>query len=260
MYQFISVILNKYQAFLYIFLRMTGIFIITPIFSRKNIPAIYKICFSFFTALLLVNIVDISNVNNEEFSSIIVMFEELFVGFIIGFISYIFFISLYIAGQIIDMQIGFGMVNVFDPQSNAQVPIIGNFYYIIALLFFLTIDGHHILINSLTESYSILPLGVYSFNIQTLYDVTKVFGQVFIIGFKICSPILGVIFLINVFLGILARTVPQMNVFIVGMPLKIIVGITTLIIVSPLYLLFLEYVFDNMYGEIFKFLRIIGEG
>lgn len=256
----LEIVLNKYEVFLFVFIRMSGIFIITPIFSRRNIPNTTKIVFTFFIALLMINTVNMANFDYGEFDIIVMMIKELMVGLMIGFITYLFFISLYIAGQIMDMQIGFGMVNVFDPQSNAQVPIIGTLYHILAILFFLTIDGHHILIKSLINSYEVLPIGKFVFNEALLTQIIRVFGQIFIIGFKISSPILATIFLSNVLLGILARTIPQMNVFVVGMPLKITVGILTLIVMVPLYLPALQHIFDNMYEEIFNFLKIIGEG
>ncbi|WP_207751323.1 flagellar biosynthetic protein FliR [Anaeromonas frigoriresistens] len=254
-------IFSEYQTFILVFIRMTGIFIITPIFSRTNIPSIFKVSFA-----LLLSIITFSTISEQgisfdtEIHLVILIIKELSVGLIIGFISYLFFISLFIAGQIIDTQIGFGMVNLFDPQHNAQVPITGNLYYILALLIFLTIDGHHWFLQAIIKSYSILPLGSISINEGILKQMIYVFSEIFNIGFKISSPILATVFLANILLGIIARTMPQMNVFVVGMPLKIIVGILTIFITLPIYLIALQHIFDNMSGEIFNFLQLLMKG
>lgn len=250
-------IINNSQLFLLILVRMTGLFFITPIFSRRNIPNTIKIGLSLFCAIILVNIIQVDLLNLSYFDLFLFIVRELLVGLIMGFISYLFFSSLYIAGQVIDMQIGFGMVNVLDPQSNTQVPIIGNLYYIIALFIFMIIDGHHWLLDALVRSYEYIPIGYFEFSDQFISQLIRIISQVFIIGFKISGPILAAIFLVDVLLGIFAKTIPQMNVFIVGMPLKILVGIAIIIITLPLFFSTLQYIFSNMYEEIFSFLKTI---
>ncbi|MBS4536036.1 flagellar type III secretion system protein FliR [Clostridium sp. D2Q-14] len=254
-------IFSKYQIFLLVFIRMTGIFIITPIFSRTNIPTILKVSLS-----LIISIITFTTIGEQDLiiegniHLMILIFKELTIGLIIGFISYLFFVSLIIAGQIIDTQIGFGMANVFDPQHNTQVPITGNFYYILALLIFLTIDAHHWFLQAIVKSYSVLPIGNINLNDGILNQIIVIFSEIFNIGFKISSPVLATIFLSNVLLGILARTVPQMNVFVVGMPLKIVVGLLTIFITLPIYLIALQHIFNNMSGEIFNFLQLLTKG
>jgi len=256
----ISDLLNKYQAFLFILVRVTGIFIISPIFSRTNIPNILKICFSVLLSFVLLNTVGIDYVSNNVLDFVIVIFKELIIGIYIGFIAYLFLVSLYVAGQIIDTQIGFGMVNVFDPQSNSQVPIIGTFYNILATLIFLTINGHHYLIKALISSYDYISIGQFIFTKNAIIQLIDILGNTFVIGFKISGPILATIFIVDVLLGILARTVPQMNVFVVGMPLKIITGLLILVISIPLIFITFEHIFNNMNEQIFQFLKLFYEG
>jgi len=256
-----QLIFSEYNLFLLIFVRMTGIFIITPIFSRNNIPKILKVSFAFIVSLIAFNTLVQQGIEvDNSISFIIQIAKELSIGLIVGFISYLFFISLFIAGQIIDTQVGFGMVNVFDPAHNTQVPITGNFYYILALLVFFTINGHHWFLEAIVKSYSILPLGDISMTKDILYQIIDIFTEIFNIGFKISSPILATVFLINVLLGVLAKTVPQMNVFVVGMPLKILIGIITIFLTLPIYLIALEHIFDNMSGEIFNFFKLLKRG
>lgn len=253
-------ILNKYEIFLMILVRMTGLFLVTPIFSRNNIPNIMKIGFSFLCSIILVNVLDIEVLELAPYELIILSLKELLVGLMLGFISYLFFSSLYLAGQVIDMQIGFGMVNIFDPQNNIQVPVMGTYYYLISMLLFLIFDGHHILLDALVQSYEYIPVGQFKFINDIISQLIRILSKSFMLGFKISAPILASIFLADVLLGILAKTMPQMNVFIVGMPLKILVGLATIIITLPLFIATLQHIFTNMYEEIFNFLKVIQKG
>src|SRR5699024_7141617 len=130
--------------------------------------------------------------------------------------------AVQIAGGFIDFQMGFAIANVIDPQTGAQSPLIGQYFYIIALLFLLSINGHHLIIDGIYNSYGFIaidafvPLGDES---MIMY-VIDTFNTMFLIAFQISIPIVGCLFLVDVALGIIARTVPQLNVFVVGLPLK----------------------------------------
>lgn len=256
----IVAITSKYQIFLMILVRMTGLFLITPIFSRDNIPNILKIGFSFFCSIILVNIIEIEIMDLTLLELFIFSIKELLVGLMLGFISYLFFTVFYLAGQVIDMQIGFGMVNVLDPQQNIQVPIMGSFYYMICILIFLILDGHHYLIEALVNSYDYIPFGQIKFTGDMVNHLVRTLTQTFIISFKISGPVLAAIFLVDVLLGVLAKTMPQMNVFVVGMPLKIFIGIAVVMITIPLFLAILQNIFSNMNEEIYNLLKVIQKG
>lgn len=254
MVDIMQLILNKYIAFLLIFVRLSGIFIITPIFSRRNVPIMFKIVFTFLLTLILINIVDFNQTQLDIYVFLSYILKELFLGTFIGFIIYLFFSSLYLTGKLVDMQLGFSMVNVLDPNSNIQIPITGNFYYIIALLTFLSVDGHHVLIKTLLDSFSIIPLGSYVIKSTIYKEVLVIIINIFIIAFKLSSPILATIFIINIMLGILARTMPQMNVFVIGMPLRIAIGIITLILIIPFVIAFMCNLYEQIF-QVFSFLK-----
>ncbi|SHH27038.1 flagellar biosynthetic protein FliR [Caloranaerobacter azorensis DSM 13643] len=250
----IQLIINKYIIFLLVFVRLSGIFIITPIFSRRNVPTIFKIVFTFFLTLIMINIVEFNQSQIDIYHFIIYIIRELFLGIFIGFIMYLFFSSLYLAGKLVDMQLGFSMVNVLDPNSNIQVPITGNFFYILALLTFLVVNGHHVLIKTLLDLFNIIPLGSYVIKASIYKEILTITSNIFIIAFKLSSPILATIFITNVILGILARTMPQMNVFIVGMPLRIAIGIITLILMIPFIITFMCNLYEQIF-RVFSFLK-----
>lgn len=260
MNEIIDIILNSYQIFLLIFVRATGIFVIAPIFSRQNVPNTLKIGFAFFITLIIYNLISYDIVIYSDLNMVLLIIKEFAVGLIIGFIAYAFFTSLFVAGQIIDAQTGFGMVNVLDPQHNVQIPIMGNFYYTLAVLVFLLVNGHHTIVRALVDSYQLIPIGEFAFNDYIVDQMIGIIGQVFVIGVKLAAPIIVTIFLANVLLGILARTVPQMNVFVVGMPFKIIVGLVVLFFTLPLVPTIFKHIYDNIFIEIYTFMKLISKG
>lgn len=256
----IEMILGQYQIIILVLVRVTGLFLVSPIFSAINIPNTYKVGFSLLIALIVSNVVNGPLAPMGDMYLMIECIKELIIGFSIGFISFLFFTVFSIVGQIIDVQIGLSMVSVLDPQSNIQMPVTGNFYKIMATLVFLITNGHHRLIEALVESYQYIPIGDLVLSIGMVNQFVEIVGKLFIIGFKIGSPILVTVILADVLLGILAKTMPQMNVFIVGMPLKILVGMFLIITTLPIFFITLQHIFNSMYEEIFNFLKVIQKG
>lgn len=255
----LTILFDKYEMFLLILIRSSGIFFISPFFSSQNIPNTMKAGFSFIVSILLAMTLDV-DLNVLEIGFVELIFKELMVGLIIGFISYAFFATFYVMGQIIDMKIGFGMVNVMDPQHRVQVPIMGNFYYILAFLILLSIDGHHIIINALIDSYKFIPIGSFVFSQNVVDLLINIISEVFIIGFKLSAPVVAIIFLTDILLGMLARTIPQMNVFVVGMPLKILVGLLLITVSIPIFHSITTGIFNRTAEEIYNFLRLFVKG
>jgi len=253
----LGIFLKGIDAFLLIFVRMTGLFVVSPIFSRRNVPTYLKIGFSFLLALILVNTIAVPELDyySNIYQFALIIFKEFIVGLILGFISYLVFNAIYIAGQLIDMLIGFGMVNVFDPMSNIQIPVTANFYFIISMLVFLSVNGHHMLIKALFESYKLVPLGGAVFNNELVNDLIRIFGNLFFIGFKIAAPVTAAVLIADVALGVLSKTIPQLNVFVVGMPLKIMLGVVVMMITVTSFILVLDALFNGMNSEMMSFMQ-----
>ena len=160
--------------------------------------------------------------------------KEALVGIIIGFIAYLIMSAIQTAGGFIDFQMGFAMVNVMDPQTGAQSPIMGQYLYIISLFFLLSVNGHHLILDGIYYSYQFipidqvwLPLG----NENVIEYVIQTFNSMFMIALQMSLPVVASLFLVDVALGITARTFPQLNIFVVGIPLKIGVSYIILIVV-----------------------------
>jgi len=245
---------------LLIFIRMTGLFVVTPIFGRRNIPTYFKIGFAFLLALIMVNTIQIPRL--EYFNSIymyaLLALKEFLAGVAIGYVSYLVFTAIYLSGQVLDMQIGFGIVNVIDPLSNIQVPITSNFYFILCILVFFGVNGHHMIIRALFDSYRLVPIGSAVFDGTMMNDVVGLFGEMFKVGFKIAAPVVAALLVCDVALGVISKAMPQLNVFIVGMPLKIILGILVVLITIPVFITLAHSLIGVMNSQTYNLIKDMG--
>lgn len=243
---------------LLVFARISGIFTAAPFFGSRNIPAYLKIGLSLaLTYLIAPVVIRPALIPESLYPYLYIVVGEFIIGLIMGFAASLAFSAVQMAGQLLDMQIGFGIVNIFDPQLGQQVPLIGNFKYILALIVFLSTNGHHIFLTALASSFKLIPLTGVVFSGALTSLIADMVSGIFIIAIKISLPILVAVFLTDIALGILARTMPQMNIFVVGVPGKIIVGLFVLSIALPFYVMFLEVVFNGMYNDIYRLLAAL---
>ena len=247
-------------AFLLSLTRISGIFLISPFFGSMNISAYFRVGLALAITVVLFPMID--GLGTPAAPESIIMFAvaaigELFIGWLIGFVAYVTFSAIHFAGKVMDMQVGFAMVNVMDPTSGQQIPLIGSFLYNLAIIVFLVVNGHHMLIAALFESFQYVPLLTVSPAPTLAGFVVNLVNGVFVTGMKLAMPVTFSILLTNVGLGILARTMPQLNIFVVGLPLQIIIGMFVLSILMPFYVLFLDVLFNETYAQITTALHAI---
>lgn len=253
-------LLPEFPALLLIFVRVTSFFLMMPLFSYRSIPTMQKIGFSFFLTWIIFYSIDTQafEINGMYYLLII---KEALVGLMIGFIAYLILSAVQIAGGFIDFQMGFAIANVIDPQTGAQSPLIGQYLYTIALLFLLSVNGHHLLIDGVYYSYQFIPLDQpwIPFGNETMIEyVIYSFNKMFIIAFQMAVPVVGSLFIVDVALGIVARTVPQLNVFVVGLPIKIAVSFIVLLIVMGMMVLVISQLVEYMLYTMRGLMELIG--
>ena len=185
-----------------------------------------------------------------------VMVLELVTGLLMGFGVYIVYSSLSLAGQFIDMQIGFSMVNVFDPLSQIQLTITGNLYFYMLMMITLVTNAHHYYLRAVIDSFYVIPLGGMSPGLDLYDSVIGFMPTFFALALRVAAPVFFVMLVSNVVLGILARTVPQLNMFVVGFPIKIMMGLFTLLIMLTAF----AAVSDRLIGESEQLMREIIRG
>lgn len=250
--------INDLEIFLLIFIRMISFIVIVPVFGQKNIPNMTKIALAFYLSVIIMGVhqpYEIIINNNSIYNYTILVIQQIFVGWLLGFGVYLVFTIITLAGNLIDSHIGFSMVNVFDPMSQYQISITANFYYYLLLLILLTTNMYYVIIQGIVESFYWIPIDQLKINIGLFGVLTKFFTDYFIIAFKISGPVFAGVLIINVVLGVLARTVPQMNMFVVGIPLKVLVGLLILLSTIVFFPTIADMIFEQMMQVIDSIIR-----
>ena len=239
--------LAEFEKLLLIFARIASFVMVAPFFGMPNTPRRTKVGFTFFFVLIIDSYVPIGSYSYEgvlEYATLVV--KECVVGLMIGFMANVCLQTIHFAGRIIDMDIGLAMANVMDPTSREQVGLIGTFYYDCVMLILLGSDLHHFLIRAMIETYEIVPIGSMTIN-PSLYDTVLSFiADYFTIGFRIALPVFATILLLNAILAIIVRIAPQMNMFVIGMQLKILLGLFVIFFTIGLLPVISNFIYGQM--------------
>jgi flagellar biosynthetic protein FliR len=228
-----SVSYAPWLILLLIFTRIVTLFFVVPFFNRRGIPVFVRIAFSFLLAYLLYLTVGGQGYLQEGSIFFPHLFKEVLVGLGLGYLVLLYFVLFQTAGQLIDYKSGLMLSGVFEPQFGSQVTFLGNFYYLLALTFYLGINGHHYLLYSLAESFRLIPFAA-PLRTNLALNFTEVFVKMFRIAFQISAPVIITLFVADLALGFIARTVPQFHVFMEGLPLKVVLSLTIVALVLPL--------------------------
>ncbi|MDO3410686.1 flagellar biosynthetic protein FliR [Saccharibacillus sp. CPCC 101409] len=243
-----TTLMQAFPVFMLIFCRVTSFFVVAPLISSRNVPNNFKIGLASFVAILIYLSYGTNQSVAFDGGYILLIVREVLIGLMLGYIAYLIITAIQTAGAIMDIQIGFGMATVFDPTTGAVTPLTGNFKYMIAMLLFLAMNGHHRLLDAIVYSYNWVPLDNELF--ARIYDgsvsefVLKSLAASFLVAFQMAAPIMVSLFLTDVGLGFLAKTAPQFNIFVIGIPIKIIVGLILLLMLMPS----LTYIFDHLFS------------
>jgi flagellar biosynthetic protein FliR len=244
-----------------IFCRITAFFVVVPVYSSKGVPNIFKIGFSLFVSFIIFAGMGTNNPVPLDSQYVLLILREILVGVLLGFLAYLFFTAVQTAGSFMDIQIGFGMANVIDPMTGASAPMLGNLKYMIAMLLFLAFDGHHFLIRAIMESYQWIPLNNQLF--ARIYDgqisdfIIKSMSTMFYLALQIAAPVIAALFLTDLGLGLLTRVAPQFNIFVVGAPLKMIIGFFLIIIIFPELISQFRVLFTNIFDSMYQLMKLI---
>lgn len=244
------------QAILIFFLvltRNTGMLMSAPIFGTGEMPPQIKIAMSFGLTIVMFPIIfaQTPSVPTDLFTFSLIAAKEIIIGILIGFAAVLIFTAIQLGGEYVSSLMGLSIANVVDPLTQQNVPVIGQFYFILALLIFLFINGHHWLIAAVQTSFAAIPIGFDFPEFKVVGEkLILLSSQMFVMALMLIVPILGVLFVTEVALGFMAKVMPHMNIFVVGLPLKIYVGLTLMLMVMPMSKIYIE----NMYKELSFFL------
>lgn len=228
----------QFLGFVIIFARVSGVMITAPVLNDANIPPQIKIAITLLLSLVLYPVVARPQVaaNPDIIRLVILILGEVGVGVLIGFTAQLLFTGIGLGGEVIGFQMGLGIANVFDPATQSQVSQIGQIQTIFALMLFIGVDGHHMFIKALSESYGIVPAGNVAITQAGINHFMKAAGDLFIVGLRLGAPLIVALLAANFSIGLVARAVPQVNIFVVGFPFTIALGILLFVLALPFFL------------------------
>lgn len=219
-----------------IMMRMSGFILLNPVLGRRNIPPMVK---AGFIMVLTFTIYAFSEGEAFDIASPVeygfLLLKEFAAGYVIGYVMQLFFMIVSFGGYVIDFQLGLSMAQVYDPQTNAQMPVTGSVFNVYLMLLFFAVDGHLALVKILITSADIVPYGGIVITQSLAQRMIDIFFQCLEMGISFSLPILAAEFLVEMGVGLLNKVVPQISIFVINIQLKIIVGLGLLVLLfSPL--------------------------
>lgn len=247
------------EYFLLILVRVASFIYIAPFFSMSNTPRNVRIGISFFITILLYQSVPRQAVEYDTLIgySVIVM-KEVITGLLIGFAANLCSSVVSFAGQIADMEMGFSMASLMDPTTKESSTITGIYYNYMILLMLMVSGLHRYLIKALAETYVLIPTNGAIIRSDALFSsLLEFMSNYIIIGFRICLPIFAVMVILNAVLGVLAKVSPQLNMFAVGIQMKVLVGICILFLSTAMLPGAADLIYEQMKHMVVTFTEAI---
>ena len=246
------------QKFILVFFRVASILWLLPLFSSRSISITYKAGLSLIISFLLLNLVSVNQtLALDPYYMAVLIVKEVFIGLTISLLVRILFAMVYAAGEIAALQTGFAFARFMDPISMTQVSVLESFQNILAAIVFFTIDAHHILIKGMVLSFRELPIGTLVVNGPLFQHMGTMTGKIFSVGLRIGAPLIVTLFIVDIALGLLSRMVPQVNVFVEGMPLKILITFVVLSFSLGATVTGIINIFKGMDMDVLRLMRLM---
>ncbi len=253
---------DSYYLFFLVVLRISGLFITAPVLSSENVPRVLRVYMTIICSLIVLNVVpatnfDFSGMNTMDY--FLLVLRELMIGLLLGVIPKIMFAAVNFAGTVVGFQMGLSISNVVDPMTDQQVSIIASLEGLLATLLFVVLDGHHIFFEVISISYQNVPVGGFVFTPGKMEFLMRIMGDLVIIGLQLGAPLVMALLLANVIMGFMARSIPQMNVFVVGFPFTIGLGLVFIILGMPHLVRAISNLFNTSGRQIIEMLQIMAK-
>lgn len=249
---------QKIILFLLILIRTAGIFTLTPIFGGNQTPMQVKLATALALTIVFLPLAKPpAELPDGVFGLGLVAGREALVGLAIGFVVNMIFSAIETAGHIVDVNAGFALATVVDPVNGQNSALAARMHSLLAGLLFFATNSHHLLLKGLADSFNIAPVGQIAMTTAVAGGIFELFSMLFMVAVRIAAPVIAAVFLADLALAIAARVVPQMNVLIVGFPLKLGVGIAGMIVALPVIAAGCTGLFGDTYGQITSVLRLM---
>lgn len=245
--------------FALILMRMTSFVMSSAVLGNPTVNSPVKILLSLVLSMVVFPLIPLSTINVSIISTDIIglVIREIIVGLALGFLTRLFFFIVSMTGDLISMSIGLSAAQLYNPMMGSQGGVIEQFYTGLATLIFFGINGHHMLISGIMQSYELVHI-TGGLNVGPFAEMA-VFGQTALeMAIKMSAPILGSILIVNLAMGILGRAVPQINVLVTSMPVTIMIGFIVMFVCLPLLVVEMNGVVDITARKLFEVMKHLG--
>ena len=250
-------LLAKIALFFWPFVRISSLFIAVPVFSAKTTPVKIRVMISFLITLVIMPFIpDLPSFALMSYEGVMVTIQQMAIGLATAFILQMVFAVMLIAGQMIAYSMGLGFASMVDPVSGVQVPVVAQILIISASLFFISVNGHLLLIELLVESFRTLPIDVIGLSKADLWGIIIWSGQMFAGGVLLALPIMATILFINISFGVASRAAPQLQIFGIGFPITIMVGMVLIWITIPNMIEGFSFILSDGFQFVKQVLRV----
>jgi len=232
--------------------RITAFIVVVPGFSHKSLPSTVKIAISLVLSWIVYTNIPEAPIYEETLLFILGVVREAIIGLSMGFVGKLVFSAVEMAGQLIDFQVGYSMGAIYDPMSASMSSYYGRLFYWMGILVFFMLDLHHSMLLTLMDSFRSVPPGQIGFSAFELEGFLYVFSYAFKIAITIAAPMIIVMLVIDIVMGLISRTVPQINVFMLGMPLKSLIGMVMFLILVSSFFSLIGKTLGSMDGYMLK--------
>lgn len=242
--------IEQILVFFFVLVRVGAILFTVPFLESRNIPVLVKVSLAVSVSWLLMPqlTVSVPPMTSAPLNFVLGVVSEAAIGMIIGLAVQLLFMGVQLAGNVAGYQMGFAIANVVDPASSSQIPMLSQFLNLFAIVLFISLNVHFYFIKALVDGFELIPIWGAHFKPDLFQVIVSLTGKAFLVAVKIGAPVMVSLLLISVALGLIARTVPQMQIFVVAMPLKIILGLTFFGLSLPYCANFLQDAFASL-GE-----------
>ncbi len=239
-----EIYVSQFVLFLLIFARVMSMIVVAPVVSHQAVPIQVKIALGLFVALVLQPLVAAMHpVIDQNLAGLVLMaLKEVAVGLLLGFAAGLILLGALIAGELISLDLGMSLAEVLDPDSGVQNTVLSQFLWLVMMLVFLLLNGHHFVFQALRMSFDTVGIGQFAISGILSDRLVAMSAMVFVVGLKLAAPVIVASFIVNVALGVLARVTPQINVFILNFQVKIGIGFVILMTAAPM----MVYVFKKL--------------
>ncbi|PIS10056.1 MAG: flagellar biosynthetic protein FliR [Bdellovibrio sp. CG10_big_fil_rev_8_21_14_0_10_47_8] len=246
-------------AFALVFLRIMAFVVAWPVFGTSNFPVHVKVLLALVLAMIQFPVTTFENTQLIQINDQIIFMSvrELCLGLALGFLMRMYFFAVSIAGEIMSVTMGLGAAQLYNPAMGSQSNVLEQFEVMLATLFFLVMNGHHLFLGGLAESFHLVPVAAIGLKTEAFASITPMIQSIFLIGLKISAPVLVSIFLAQIAMGIIGRAVPQINVLVTSFPVTVLLGLAVLIVTTPLFVGEMDGLTNVMAARFFQFMKVL---